>query len=84
MLSAFFVVAAMVYSPCPRSVSARLTPDIESTKNTVKTKKRRGVTKVLILYPRQHSITFSACPASEVSLYRDCISIPVRYIVRIT
>lgn len=32
----------------------------------------------------QHSITFNASPASEVSLYRDCISSPVRYIVRIT
>ena len=32
----------------------------------------------------QHSITFRASPARLVSLYRDCISSPVRYIVRIT
>src|SRR5271156_5799061 len=30
----------------------------------------------------QHSMTFNARPASEVSLYRDCISRPVRYMVR--
>ena len=32
----------------------------------------------------QHSITLRAKPPSEVSLYRDCMSRPVSYIVLIT
>jgi hypothetical protein len=32
----------------------------------------------------QHSITLTARPPSEVSLYRDCMSRPVSYIVLIT
>ena len=32
----------------------------------------------------QHSMTFTARPAKEVSLYLDCISNPVWYIVAIT
>ncbi len=45
---------------------------------------RVGLSGIAVKRETQHSIIFSASPARLVSLYRDCISIPVWYIVSIT